>query len=246
MSLHESSTLQLSGNKSISFLNSLLKTPPTWNKIRILDLTDVTFVTPVICALVGIAEFRNWEIIYPKLNNPRNYLGWMINGNYDDPNRYISLKKCSNVNGCRRAANDIMQIIKGWIPADTADDVSYSLGEALDNVFDHAQSLPGLWVQAQQYPYQKTLEIVVVDCGRGIAKSLKDNPEYSHLDDITCFEKALTIGISASPEKNSGFGVSTAFEWIKANTNNGARGVVVSESSAWIAGKKSGIVSAVS
>jgi len=97
--------------------------------------------------------------------------------------------------------------------------LKYSLTEIIRNVAEHAQS-PDYWYCAQYWPSRGEAEIALIDSGRGLRASLRNNPLIREqvVDDRAAVKFALMPGISGvmwqgKPQRhddvwqNSGFGL---------------------------------------
>lgn len=231
--------LKFTGNQSTLFLNSLITSPPSsWSDIQALDLTEVTFITPVICAFSAIARSRGWHIDFPEDHSAAGYLNYMLKADLSSScERYTPITTCDTGDEVRTHAGSLRAIIDGWVPADTAEDFDYSLLELMNNVFDHSESPEGFWTQSQKYPERRCIEMVIVDSGIGISESLRQNPEFVHLSPLEGFTTALKLRVTSKPDQNAGEGLSSTLEWIKFNQSAGARGLILSREHLWFSGK---------
>jgi hypothetical protein len=97
--------------------------------------------------------------------------------------------------------------------------LQYSFTEIIRNVAEHAQS-PDYWMCAQYWPSRDEAEIALIDSGRGLRASLRNNPLIREqvVDDRSAVKFALMPGISGAmwqgkPQRdddiwqNSGFGL---------------------------------------
>lgn len=97
--------------------------------------------------------------------------------------------------------------------------LQYSFTEIIRNVAEHAQS-PDYWMCAQYWPSRGEAEIALIDSGRGLRASLRNNPIIREqvVDDRAAVKYALMPGISGAmwkgkPQRdddmwqNSGFGL---------------------------------------
>ncbi|MFQ3657317.1 MAG: hypothetical protein SNJ54_00060 [Anaerolineae bacterium] len=97
--------------------------------------------------------------------------------------------------------------------------LQYSFTEIIRNVAEHAQS-PDYWYCAQYWPSRGEAEIALIDSGRGLRASLRNNPIIREqvVDDRAAVKFALMPGISGAmwqgkPQRaddvwqNSGFGL---------------------------------------
>jgi len=85
--------------------------------------------------------------------------------------------------------------------------IYYPTSELTTNIFDHSQSDTG-WILAQWYPAKKFLDLCIVDCGRGLARTYQQELGLI-LTDEEAINKALQ-GVSTKKEKERGYGVRTS------------------------------------
>jgi hypothetical protein len=67
----------------------------------------------------------------------------------------------------------------------------------------------GGFAAAQRFKNTQEIEIAIVDLGRGIAASLSTNPDHAEEaeDDISAIHAAIRPLVTATPERNSGYGL---------------------------------------
>ena len=226
------SVLKLSGSQSLNFLSNLIKTGFSCST---LDLSEVSFVTPVICILYEVAKYTKKRIILPNKIDSVDYLSYMRSSSqtpsYSYTRRYI---KTFNV----RQPEEIIPLVKkfqnlfqDWLAFESNFFIQYAFSELMENVFHHAQSQPGLWIQAQKYPTLGAVEMAIADLGIGIAESMKNNPIYQDIDANTRFVIALNVGTTSKPEEHSGEGLACVLKWIKENRE--AEAVLISLNNVW-------------
>ncbi|MDO8571107.1 MAG: hypothetical protein Q7R79_00320 [bacterium] len=87
------------------------------------------------------------------------------------------------------------------------DAISYPITELVTNVMEHSHATEG-WIFGQYYPKMKYLDICIVDRGRGLSASYKEemNAVYS---DEQAIEEAMK-GHSTKPNKERGYGIRTS------------------------------------
>ena len=113
------------------------------------------------------------------------------------------------------------------------DAVSYPLAEFVANIFDHSLSDKG-YVFAQYYPFKGYLDMCVLDRGRGLRRSYKEekNRDYTPLEAI---QRALA-GESTKKEDYRGTGIPTSQKVICKGLNG--KMTILSESAAAIITRK--------
>lgn len=199
-----------------------------------LDLSGLTFIGPACLALM-IATFRHGRddgmifsgtIIYPNSVAARTYLHRMDAFRVlfekepveveDGVERHEAggLKECehfSSAEGGRRVAKGLAKAIQEKVETDpmTANSLDVCLIELTENVYFHASTDTGGFAAAQTFKNSQEIEIAIVDLGVGIAKSLSANPKHAEdaADDISAINTAIMPLVTATPERNSGYGL---------------------------------------
>lgn len=222
--------LHLSGGSSRNFIYSLLSTPFP----QVLNLRQISFSTPVICVLFAVFRTLDKQIVYPENHEARNYLDYMQRAcSYMGGSRYIPVVNITSVDRVIEINQRFREIFRNWLPEEAAASfASYGLSELMDNVFHHAQSKFGVWIQAQKYPYSDCIEMCIADLGRGIATSMADNPEYYSLSPERRFVLSLQVGGTRAPGDHNGEGLACVVHWIKENP--GAEGILISCEYIWL------------
>lgn len=85
--------------------------------------------------------------------------------------------------------------------------VCYPILELVGNIFEHSKKDIG-FIFGQFYPQKNYLDICIVDCGRGFAKTYKEEKGLK-LSDIDAISEAMR-GNSVKPEKERGYGIWTS------------------------------------
>jgi hypothetical protein len=113
----------------------------------------------------------------------------------------------------RRLAKILLQKESG----EEVDTVTYALRELLRNVFEHSGA-DELWFCGQYWPTRDTVELAVLDEGKGIRQGLAQNPYLDITTDYDALKCALLPGVSGTvfqgrraprddPWANSGYGL---------------------------------------
>lgn len=92
------------------------------------------------------------------------------------------------------------------------------LDEILENVVHHAEAAVGGVALCQSWTKRQQAEVVILDRGRGVLASLRasataDDPA-GHADAL---RDALTLGVTATPERNAGMGLAFSRALVLAN-----------------------------
>lgn len=124
------------------------------------------------------------------------------------------LKECehfSSEDGGRRVAGALAKAVQEEVATDklTAAALDICLTELAENVYFHADTSHGGFAAAQTFKNSKEIEVAIVDLGIGIAASLGENPDHASeaADDITAIKAAVRPLVTATPERNSGYGL---------------------------------------
>ncbi len=82
------------------------------------------------------------------------------------------------------------------------------LDELLDNVLHHADTAMGGFAAARGWRKPPRFEVAIADLGIGVRRSLTKNPEYASVaDDMAALAKAVQLGVTSTPDRNSGYGL---------------------------------------
>ena len=73
--------------------------------------------------------------------------------------------------------------------------LTYAFRELLRNVIEHAMT-PAIWVAGMSWPRRDYVQVAVLDEGRGIRRSLADNPQFQCASDVEAIRMALRPGVS--------------------------------------------------
>jgi len=90
--------------------------------------------------------------------------------------------------------------------------ISYIISEITDNIVDHSGVDRG-WLSAQYYPAEQFLDVCIIDTGKTILGSYKDNKVAGINNDFEAIEMAMK-GVSTK-DKERGFGMRTSKKLIE-------------------------------
>lgn len=200
-----------------------------------LDLRKLTFIGPACMALMVATVrraresgmFVRGDLTYPESIRARTYLERMdvFQVLFEHEPIEITeeiergegggLKECehfSSAEGCTRVAKALTDVIREKVETDavTGNSLEVCLGELTENVYFHAESDGGGFAAAQTFRESQEIELAIVDLGRGIHASLSANPNFADLvgDDLSAINMAIKPTVTATPERNSGYGLS--------------------------------------
>jgi anti-sigma regulatory factor (Ser/Thr protein kinase) len=228
-----------------------------------IDLSGLTFIGPACLATMVAAIRRGREnktiadgsvIVKPDSVPVETYLHRMgvlatifekEEGDVVDPvtkHEASGLKECehfSSDKGGRDVAKALSKALQEVVETDkfAAASLELCLIELTENVHYHANSPHGGFAAAQTFKNGEEIEIAIVDLGVGIASSLGKNPAHAEesVDDLTAIKAAFRPLVTATPERNSGYGL--AFTRFLMEMNAGR--LIVWSGSGWVqAGEK--------
>lgn len=212
--------------------------------IRI-DLGGVTFMGPAALALTlaTLSRLREGGLAAPGsvVTSPRSigmhtylermdFYNVLIDGyelvNTVERHEHEGLRECRHFvqdEECRGVANDLADALAETVSTDefARTSLQLCLTELTENVYYHANTALGGYAAAQPLKSTREIEVAIVDLGVGIADSLAKNPQYAEAaeDDVTAIRTATKPTVTATPERNSGYGL--AFTRFLLETNSG-------------------------
>lgn len=140
----------------------------------------------------------------------------------DPAGRFHELVEITDIETVNDTSNALADIVRRQNPSLSlhgVNSIRYALSELIENVFHHAQSPINAIVCAQAHPKQRSIELAIVDCGRGFRRSLDDNPQYRgrYATSSDAISLALEPSVTRNPEYNSGEGLYFTSELVKHN-----------------------------
>lgn len=123
------------------------------------------------------------------------------NSRYDSRGRFVEITNF-NCDNSIELVNKIMRIFRENLELEETvfKMLNYCFFEVVDNVQNHADSPINGYLVAQRYPNERKLCISIIDCGKGIYKSLteSENSQYKHLSEKEaieyCVKESVTNG----------------------------------------------------
>jgi hypothetical protein len=112
--------------------------------------------------------------------------------------------------------SSIMQVVltqsrmSSFVPEAT----EWALWEVMENVLNHSDAQLG-WVQASTFSKSRHINIVVADCGLGLAASLTQR--YGVLSDRDAIKQAVEKGGTRDPDRNAGYGLTGCVQIARSN-----------------------------
>ena len=210
----------------------------------VVDMSDLTFLGPAALALTAAALHRIYDAGLAEggsyLRAPRNkavfnYLHRVdlfrvvFDAEFPSPSERretVGFRECQHFvedEERRRVASSVLEVFDEVVTTDRAARTSLDLAldELTENVLFHADAPMGGYVAAQALSHSKEIEVGIVDLGVGIAGSLAKNPDYAQRvqDDVSAITTALKPTVTATPGRNSGYGLT--FTQFLMNMNEG-------------------------
>lgn len=197
------------------------------------DLSDLTFMGPAALALTLGALSRiqsssllapNSSIVPPRATGMATYLARMdfltVLLEEAEPAVEVGrtpragLRECRHFRKdeeCRAVAKELADALEERVSTDQLARTSLELclTELTENVYYHAEAHDGGFAAAQAFDSSKEIEVAIVDLGVGIRRSLAKNADYAAEsgDDVTAIETAMRPTVTATPGRNSGYGL---------------------------------------
>lgn len=92
------------------------------------------------------------------------------------------------------------------------------LDELCDNVIHHAESDLGGFASGRGWRRPPRFEVALADLGIGVRRSLNKNPSYADVDDdVAALKRAVELGVTSTPDRNSGYGLPVTRDLLDAN-----------------------------
>jgi hypothetical protein len=197
-----------------------------------LDLQGLVFLCPTAQAVVAAASRRiidegltlqGSNVFFPAARMVRQYLSRMdffrpIVGDMEEdferraPAGFRPLQHFDEQDGCYRAARELKDAVTEACHLDekvASAALHVCLAELAENVLFHAGSRHGGFAAAQGWKRKAMVEVAIVDMGVGIRSSLTNNAAYADIrDDVSAIERALEPMVTATPNRNTGLGLS--------------------------------------
>jgi hypothetical protein len=158
-----------------------------------------------------------------------------------DPVGFRPLQHFQDADSCYRAARELKDALSeacGLEDSLAEAALHVCLAELAENVLFHSDSDRGGFAAAQGWRSKAAVEVAIVDTGVGIQESLTKNAAYADIStDVDAIEKALEPMVTATPQRNTGLGLSLTRYLLR---RNGGQLMVRSGEGAVYAGFKEG------
>lgn len=230
--------VKLSGGYPHAQLDRLLGQLEPASKLRkpaqiTLDLSGLVFLSPTAQAVVA-ATFRRIvdrklytegsRVTWPRAKNVAQYLARMDvirpfvvelpteKFKRRKPAGFRPVQHYTDAASCYEAARELRDAVAEATHTDdvlAVQAIYVCLGELAENVLFHASTKHGGFGAAQAWQKRSTVEVAIVDTGVGIRRSLTKNAAYADIsDDVAAIETALEPMVTATPDRNTGLGLS--------------------------------------
>lgn len=192
----------------------------------ILDLRELTFIGPTCISLLLAACCSAppgvITRVRPPSGNVRYYLERMdffemipcetprAAVGRRAPRGFRECMRFATLEDCEAGAPQVVEAIAERCDMDKSSRqaLEICLEELAENCVFHAGEGQDGFATVQSWPKRALLEIGIVDLGRGIRASLVENPEHGDLaTDLDAIRAATQLGVTATPERNSGQGL---------------------------------------
>ena len=147
-----------------------------------IHLEDISWIEPI-----GIGILKLYKVVNPETQihltgngNAINYCKTILNSPRSPAQTYTPFIPFDNeINSiAQEVTHKIIQNAHNLTTEDRKDLSEYLLylvSEMMDNVVSHAQSRCGGYITAQYYPQKKKVQVVIIDNGLGLKKTLSKN-----------------------------------------------------------------------
>jgi anti-sigma regulatory factor (Ser/Thr protein kinase) len=219
---------------TISALSPLLHS--TAQEPFVIDLQQMTFVGPTCIALLVAAASRPEvalveRVIPPADPNVRAYLermdvfnlipcAHMTEGPRRIPRGFRECRQFATLDDCVETSRELVEAIveRCALSTESKQALLSCIAELAENVHFHAEAPTGGFAAVQSRPKRDLLEVGLVDLGRGIRASLITNPEHAAIEtDADAIRQAFELGITATPDRNTGQGLFAAARLLEHN-----------------------------
>jgi anti-sigma regulatory factor (Ser/Thr protein kinase) len=129
-----------------------------------------------------------------------------------EPVGFRPLQHFQDSEACYRASRELKDALAEACDLEeevAAAAIHVCLAELAENVLFHSGSDRGGFAAAQGWEKKAIVEVAIVDTGVGIRESLTKNANYADIStDVEAIEKALEPMVTATPDRNTGLGLS--------------------------------------
>lgn len=215
----------------------------------VLDLTGVTFVGPTAISLLVAASCAAPPGTIAEVRPPTGAAGFYMermevfslipcaspvrSGGRRTPHGFRECQAFASLDDCERRAPELVRAVTESCQLDdrSRQALEMCVEELTENIVFHADAPSGGFATVQTWPRRSLVEVGIVDLGRGVHASLVQNPEHAGVtSDLDALRSALRLGVTATPERNSGQGLYTAARLLEHNGGT----VFVRSGSAWL------------
>ncbi len=197
-----------------------------------LDLDGLVFLGPTAQAVVAAAFHRiisdglagdGSRVVMPRAPNVLRYLSRMdffepivgpLPEDFErhEPTGFRPLQHYTSSGPCYSAALELRNAMSEACHLDdtlAGAALHVCLAELAENVLFHSGATYGGFAAAQGWQKRGEVEVAIVDMGVGIRGSLGQNVQFAEIaDDVTAIETALEPMVTATPDRNTGLGLS--------------------------------------
>jgi predicted NBD/HSP70 family sugar kinase len=100
-------------------------------------------------------------------------------------------------------AKELAVVLAQSAPAALLEALTWSFVELIRNVVEHAMT-PTIWIAGMSWPKRNYVQVAVLDEGRGIRRSLADNPRFRYSSDLEAIRASLQPDVSRNLGREMG------------------------------------------
>lgn len=201
----------------VAFYSTFKNVPP--NEAINFDLSQLQWVFPLLILPISahIQDTKS-KFIAPKSSQVASYLsairfteGVSSVSEFQKILSYIPLSILKRNNHKERGkiescfAEMVYKILKPTVAVQNA--IYYPLTELVTNIFEHSKKDVG-YLFGQYYPKKEFLDLCIIDRGRGLANSYKEEKNLNFTDKEAI--KQVLMGRSTKPDLERGYGIRTS------------------------------------
>jgi anti-sigma regulatory factor (Ser/Thr protein kinase) len=165
-------------------------------------------------ATVEVEQYLTRIDFYRVLNAPDK----MKFNRLDGGGRFVEVTQLASEQDCAAVAKSVEAVFEGnmRLSNETRNALDFVVTELSENIFQHAQSAEGGILCCQSYP--DSLQLALVDLGRGVEQALSDNPvNLNVVRQKGPLHAAIEPRVTGKPALHTGFGLFWTSELVKEN-----------------------------
>ena len=201
------------------------------------DLREATFVTPAVLAAVrcAVKELKRRGLLaegsgahWPDDPGVRRYLQRMdvFQGvaaieivedfKRHDEKGFVPVAEFSDTDGAASTARRLVETLQLADDPNVTGNLEIALAELAENVIFHSGENYGV-ASAQHWRRRDTVEMAIVDMGRGIPAGLRQNPAHTGLSDSEALRNSVELLVSGVEDPARGKGLWITSQYVERN-----------------------------